>query len=230
MSDTLGSWQPSLLDGGATGFNETAVGFDPAFADVSRHQLGDGAWVEHLPGWVRGADVLFDQLLAACGWQQHTIWMYDHRVTEPRLTARYHLAEDLPPVAILTAMAEALSARYGVTFTQVGANLYRSGSDSVAWHGDRVARELPEATVALVSLGEPRPFKLRPKEAPDRRREAPQAWAQNPDRRREAVVYVPGRGDLLVMGGSCQRTWEHSVPKVRAAGPRMSVQFRHAYE
>lgn len=215
MSDTVGSWQPSLLDGGATGLEETAVGFDPAFAGVSRHQLGDGAWVEHLPGWVRGADVLFDQLLAACGWQQHTVWMYDRRVTEPRLTARYHLAGDLPPVAILTAMAEALSARYGVTFTQVGANLYRSGSDSVAWHGDRVARELPEATVALVSLGEPRPFKLR--------RRAPN-W------RREAVVYVPGRGDLLVMGGSCQRTWEHSVPKVRAAGPRMSVQFRHAYE
>jgi alkylated DNA repair dioxygenase AlkB len=34
-------------------------------------------------------------------------------------------------------------------------------------------------------------------------------------------------GDLLVMGGSCQRTWEHAVPKTTApTGPRISVQFR----
>jgi alkylated DNA repair dioxygenase AlkB len=82
----------------------------------------------------------------------------------------------------------------------------------VAWHGDRVARELPEATVALVSLGVPRPFKLRPKGGG------------------RSIAYLPDRGDLLVMGGSCQRTWDHAVPKVSNAGPRMSVQFRHAYD
>ena len=39
--------------------------------------------------------------------------------------------------------------------------------------------------------------------------------------------YEIGHGDLLVMGGSCQRTWEHAVPKTaRATGPRISVQFR----
>jgi alkylated DNA repair dioxygenase AlkB len=108
-------------------------------------------------------------------------------------------------------MAAALSERYGVEFTQVGANLYRDGADSVAWHGDRVARELPEAVVALVSLGAPRPFRLRPTGGG------------------ASVGYVPGPGDLLVMGGSCQRTWQHAVPKMRVAAPRMSVQFRHAY-
>lgn len=98
---------------------------------------------------------------------------------------------------------------------QTGANLYRDGADSVAWHGDRVARELPEAVVALVSLGGVRPFRLRPK---DRRDGTP------------AVDYRPGPGDLLVLGGSCQRTWQHAVPKVQAATPRISVQFRHAYQ
>jgi hypothetical protein len=50
-------------------------------------------------------------------------------------------------------------------------------------------------------------------------------------------VPLPGRGggragegtygDLLVMGGSCQRTWEHAVPKApQVAGARISVQFR----
>lgn len=75
-----------------------------------------------------------------------------------------------------------------------------------------MARDLPEATVALISLGEPRPFRLRPKGGG------------------ASIGYLPDRGDLLVMGGSCQRTWDHAVPKVRSAGPRMSVQFRHVYD
>jgi alkylated DNA repair dioxygenase AlkB len=36
-----------------------------------------------------------------------------------------------------------------------------------------------------------------------------------------------GHGDLIVMGGSCQRTWEHAGPKsTRVTGPRISIQFR----
>jgi alkylated DNA repair dioxygenase AlkB len=155
---------------------------------------------------------LFARLLDVTPWQQRDIWMYERRVAEPRLTHRWRLDEEEPPLPILRQLAVALSERYGVTFTQVGINLYRDGSDSVAWHGDRVARELPEATVALVSLGVPRPFKLRPKGGG------------------RSIAYLPDRGDLLVMGGSCQRTWDHAVPKVSNAGPRMSVQFRHAYD
>jgi alkylated DNA repair dioxygenase AlkB len=108
-------------------------------------------------------------------------------------------------------MGALLGERYGVGFTRIGANLYRDGADSVAWHGDRVARELPTATVALVSLGAVRPFRLRPA-----------GGGTGPG-------FLPGPGDLLVMGGSCQRTWQHAVPKVRAAAPRISVQFRHAH-
>jgi alkylated DNA repair dioxygenase AlkB len=198
-------WQPSLF---ATG----GVGFDATFAEVSRRALADDAWVDHAPAWVRGADDLFDLLLDVTPLEQHDIWMYERHVPEPRLTHRWRTDADHAPPAVLVEMAAALSERYGVTFTQIGVNLYRDGSDSVAWHGDRIARALPEATVALVSLGEPRPFKLRPKGGGS------------------AIGYIPGRGDLLVLGGSCQRTWDHAVPKVRRAGPRMSVQFRHAYD
>jgi alkylated DNA repair dioxygenase AlkB len=138
--------------------------------------------------------------------------MYERMVPEPRLTHRWHLDRGPAPPAVLLAMAESLSARYGVAFTQIGANLYRDGADSVAWHGDRVARELPEAAVALVSLGAVRPFRLRPSGGGT------------------SVGFLPGPGDLLVMGGSCQRTWQHAVPKVRSAAARISVQFRHAYQ
>lgn len=197
------AWQPSLLDG-------PRVEIDTGFRHVRRRALAGGAWVDHAPAWCRGADALFADLLAGTPWgPQRAVRMYDRVVAEPRLTHRWGLS-DCPD--LLRAMASVLSERYGVGFTQVGANLYRDGADSVAWHGDRVARELPEAVVALVSLGAPRPFRLRPHGGG------------------ASVGWLPGPGDLLVMGGSCQRTWQHAVPKCAVAGPRISIQFRHAYQ
>jgi alkylated DNA repair dioxygenase AlkB len=198
------SWQPSLLDG-------SAVELDRAFVGTRRHELAAEAWVDHVPGWCRGADALFAELLERTPWAGRDVRMYERVVPEPRLTHRWHLDGGPDPPPPLVAMARLIGRRYGVELTQIGVNLYRDGSDSVAWHGDRVARELPEALVALVSLGALRPFRLRP-------------TGGGP-----SVAFLPGPGDLLVMGGSCQRTWQHSVPKVRSAGPRISVQFRHAY-
>ena len=198
------AWQPSLLDGGP-------VAFDDTFTGLRRRALDHGAWVDHGPGWCRGADDLFARLLERTPWRGRTVPMYDRVVAEPRLTHRWELDDDPGPPPELREMASLLSRRYGIAFTQVGANLYRDGADSVAWHGDRVARELPTATVALVSLGAVRPFRLRPTGGG------------------HGVGFLPGPGDLLVMGGTCQRTWQHAVPKVRASAPRVSVQFRHAY-
>jgi len=207
------AWQGSLFDTGE-------IGYDAALTGCRRRELSEGAWVDHLPGWLRGADEVFAALLAATPWAQHQRWMYEKKVTEPRLTHRWYLdavppddaaPQDERPPVLLQQLAKALSAHYDVGFTQVGVNLYRDGSDSVSWHGDRIAREIPEAIVALISLGAPRPFKLRPKGGG------------------RSLTYLPGPGDLLVMGGSCQRTWDHAVPKVSASGPRISIQFRHVY-
>lgn len=64
--------------------------------------------------------------------------------------------------------------------------------------------------IAILSLGDPRDLALRPR-------------GGGP-----VALRLPlGHGDLVVMGGSCQRTWEHAIPKTtRAVGPRISVQFR----
>jgi len=199
------AWQPSMLDVGV-------VELDPTFHGAVRHELGAGAWVDVVPGWCSGADELFVRLLKGTPWAGHEVRMYERVLPEPRLTHRWPVGSAPAPPGPLPEMARVLSRRYGVAFTQVGANLYRDGADSVAWHGDRVARDLPEATVALVSLGGVRPFRLRPAGGG------------------VSVGFLPGPGDLLVMGGSCQRTWQHSVPKVRAVGPRISIQFRHAYQ
>ena len=139
--------------------------------------------------------------------------MYDQKVREPRLTAPWNAAsgEPLEP-PVLEHVRRVLSERYEVEFDSVGFNLYRDGRDSVAWHGDRIIKEIEEPIVALISLGEPRRFLLRPKEGG------------------RSKVFLLGRGDLLVTGGKTQRTWEHSVPKVAQAGPRISLAYRHGMD
>jgi alkylated DNA repair dioxygenase AlkB len=139
--------------------------------------------------------------------------MYEGRVLEPRLTAPWNLRSGAPlEPRILEEMRLALSRRYGVVFDSIGFNLYRDGADSVAWHGDKILREIEEPVVALVSLGERRKFLLRPKGGGKSR------------------PFLLGQGDLLVTGGKTQRTWEHSIPKVAAAGPRISLAFRYGMD
>lgn len=190
--------QGSLLD------LATEPEFDPAFATISRTDLGRGAWLDLVPGWLTGADTLLDRILAAAPWAAHERWMYDKVVSEPRLSTRGWMD---PPEPVL-AMAAALTRRYGLSLDAVSANLYRDGRDSVAWHGDTAGRRVATTVVAIVVLGAPRRFLLRPR-------------GGGPAQRLN-----PGHGDLLVMGGTCQRTYEHAVPKCAAAGVRVALMFR----
>jgi alkylated DNA repair dioxygenase AlkB len=199
--------QPSLF-GSAERLGVAGLG-----SAVERRPLSDGAWVDVRPGFITAADELFDALAAAVPWREERMRIYDNTVTVPRLLARYTQGETLPHPVLDEARA-ALNAHYGEElgepFVSAGLCLYRDGNDSVAWHGDRVARESARDTmVAIVSLGAVRPFALRPKSA-------------GPGLRLQV-----GHGDLLVMGGSCQRTWLHAIPKTtRALGARISIQFR----
>lgn len=180
---------------------------------IRRTDLGLGAWIDVLSGWLSGSDELFEQLATEVPWRAERRKMYDHVVDVPRLLAFYG-ADDALPHPLLTKAREALSAHYapelGEPFTTAGLCYYRDGRDSVAWHGDRIGRGAHEDTmVAILSVGAPRDLLLRPMRGGD------------------TVRRPLGHGDLIVMGGSCQRTWEHSVPKTtRASGPRISIQFR----
>ncbi len=174
-----------------------------------RVDLDERSWIDHQPGWLRGADTLFDQLLADNDWRQRTqIPMYDRLVDEPRLVASGHIEAPTTP-AVLADAAHRLGAHYDVEFDSLAFNLYCTGADSVAWHGDRHRHTVRNPLVAIVSLGAPRPFSVR-----RRGGGAARQW-------------MAGGGDLLVMGGACQHEWEHAVPKVAHAGPRISVMWRH---
>ena len=182
-------------------------------ASVRRIPLTRGAWVDLRPGWLAGSGATFDALVKAVPWRAEKRHMYDRVVDVPRLLCFYGADEPLPDPA-LTAARQALNAHYGPElgepFRTAGLCLYRDGRDSVAWHGDTIGRGSREDTmVAILSLGAPRAFLLRPR-------------GGGP-----SVRYEIGHGDLLVMGGSCQRTWEHAVPKTaQSVGPRLSAQFR----
>jgi alkylated DNA repair dioxygenase AlkB len=201
------TFQGSLLDLAAR------PGPRPLAESVRRRALAHGAWLDIRPGWLAGADELFGRLLAAVPWRAERRLMYDRVVAVPRLLSFYGEGEPLPDPA-LTAARAALDRHYrpelGESLCTAGLCLYRDGRDSVAWHGDTIGRGSTEDTVvAIVSLGAPRALLLRPR-------------GGGP-----ALRYDLGHGDLLVMGGSCQRSWEHAVPKTaRATGPRISVQFR----
>jgi alkylated DNA repair dioxygenase AlkB len=178
-----------------------------------RVDLGSGAWFEVVEGWMRGADTLFHALADSVPWREERRWMYERMVDVPRLVAFYAKGEQLPAPCLgkaLDVLRDHYAGEGGEALATTGLCLYRNARDSVAWHGDRIGRGTDVDTlVAIVSLGAPRRFLLRPKGGG------------------RSVQLRPGAGDLLVLGGSCQRTWEHSVPKsAHAVGPRISLQYR----
>jgi alkylated DNA repair dioxygenase AlkB len=202
---------------------------DPSFPTLRRLELAPSAfgaedepapYVDYAPGWLLGHAQLFDELARAAQWRHESRWMYEREVMVPRLVA--WLPQDWrtesPTPRVLLQMHRALSLRYG-ELGRIGLALYRDGRDSVAWHSDRELRDLSDSIVAIVTLGGPRRFLLRPCQdgAGDPR---------VPRKARTSIAFTVGWGDLLVMGGSCQLHYEHCVPKTRKAEPRMAVMFR----
>lgn len=195
------------LEGQQSLFGSEETSFDSSFGELSRTHLDDSAWLDYCPMWLAGDETLFRALTERAEWRQPVVRMYDRDVLTPRLVSR--LDPDVHPR--VPEMIDSLSQLYGVRLDQVSAGWYRDGNDSVAYHGDRIARERDEATVATVSLGAARRFLIKPKTGG------------------QARSFSLGHGDLVVMGGSCQRTWEHAVPKAASAGPRIALMFRHFY-
>lgn len=199
-------------------FDSAEPGADPpgsavALTGVVRHQLSRGAWVDLLPEWLAGSASLLPTLIDDVPWHAERRQMYDRVVDVPRLLC-FYAEQDPLPHPDLVAARDALDAHYarelGEPFTTAGLCLYRDGADSVAWHGDTIGRgRSADTMVAIVSLGSPREFLLRPRGGGG------------------TIRHTVRHGDLVVMGGSCQRTWEHAIPKASyPVGPRVSVQFR----
>ena len=177
---------------------------------TSRLRLDAQSWVDHVPGWLAAPEPLFDALRHGIEWHAERRTMFDTVVEVPRLTAT--IPDDGPSPPALARVHDALERRYRRRFESIRLAWYRDGRDSVAMHGDRIGRRIAHTVVAILSLGAPRRFLLKP-------------TSGGPSLR-----FDLGGGDLLVMGGACQRTWRHGIPKVKSAEPRISIQFRERRE
>ena len=175
-----------------------------------RLRLDAQSWVDHEPGWLPEHEALFDALLRGIDWHSERRAMYDAVIEVPRLTAT--LPDDGPSPPALERARDALERRYRRRFESVRLAWYRDGRDSVAMHGDRIGRRIADTVVAILSLGAPRRFLLKPAAGG------------------RSLRFDLGGGDLLVMGGACQRNWRHGIPKVKSAGPRISIQLRERRE
>ncbi len=196
--------QPSL-------FGTDQVGVDPGFGSLDRRWLDSASYLDYCPGWLSGADAVFEQLVDGVAWLTRTVPMYDRVVDEPRLHSWWRASSGTPePLPVLAEARPVLGERYGIVFDSIGLNYYRDRHDSVAWHRDRHQRSVRDPVVAIVSVGDRRPFRLRPHGGG------------------ASIAYHLGHGDLLVMGGCCQHSWEHTVPKMSTGvGPRISITYRH---
>lgn len=180
---------------------------DETFAHAIRRPLDDTSWIEIVPSWVTGSQTLLTRLLASISFEQRHRWMYNRLIDEPRLTAEYGDVSSTPE-PFLSVLARVLSRRYGVAYDGIWLNLYRNEGDSTGWHGDWRTCKREECIVPVVSLGAARRFLLKPGDGGP------------------SVTFAPRDGDLLVMGGRCQRNWRHCVPKQSSpAGTRISINF-----
>ncbi len=181
------------------------------------------ACVAHTPGWLdpTEADELFAVLTTGIPWEQKTIRMYGREVAVPRLTAwfgdaayTYSGTENVPRAWLpeLEALRVRLEDETGAQFNSCLANVYRSGRDGVGWHSDDEPELGAQPTIASVSLGDTRDFKLRHQTS------------------REVSTIPLGHGDLLVMRDESQSSFRHSIPKRAHAGTRINLTFRYYAE
>lgn len=186
-------------------------------APVRRIALDDESWVEVVDGFVRDAGPEFVRIRDTTPWQQNEVLRYERYVPEKRLVAG--LRADRDPLLRQTELH--LTSRYRQRFDGVAAIHYRAGDDFQGLHSDREMRWLDDTLIAIVVLGQRRPFVIRRRAPLSEVVERVPAGADPED-----LVLMPGEGDLLVMGGACQRGWLHGIPAADTANGRISLTWR----
>lgn len=203
-------------EGGAADRGRAELAIDRR-APARRIELDGTSWVDLVEGFVVDPAAALDLVQRTTPWQQGEVLRYDRYVPERRLAAG--LRPDAHPLLRQTDLH--LRAAYRAPFSGVAAILYRTGDDFQGLHSDREMRWLDDTLIAIVVLGQRRPFVIRPRARLAEVVERVPAGAHPDD-----LVLLPGEGDLLVMGGACQRDWLHGVPAADTPNPRISLTWR----
>ncbi len=111
-----------------------------------------------------------------------------------------------PELGALKCLVEELT---GTAFNSCLLNLYHNGDEGMAWHSDDEKSLGKDSTIASVSFGAEREFRLKHK------------------RGEEKISVLLESGSLLVMKGSTQSHWLHCIPKSKKIKtPRINLTFR----
>lgn len=173
---------------------------------MEQQSIGHGAWIQHVPDFLsqQDADDALSVLLEQLDWEQRANVVFGKEVMQPRLSAwagaiPYRFSgQTLEPRAPTPMLADLTTRVLDVVdhpFNHVVVNRYRDGKDWIARHADN-ERELGfRPLIVALSLGATRRFELYRKKG-----------------RRTKKLQLT-HGSLLVMGGSCQHTWRHALPK-----------------
>jgi alkylated DNA repair dioxygenase AlkB len=162
------------------------------------------------------ATLLFDLLLCRPEWSRRKfmgravprseIYMGDPGTNYTYSNRTY---APLPWIPEVEALRQKIQHVTGKEFNSVLMNLYRDGDDSVAPHSDSEPEYGRNPTIASVSLGAARLFRMR---------------QLNGDGRWQITLQ---QGSLLVMAGETQHNWRHEIPKDPTCDqPRINLTFR----
>jgi alkylated DNA repair dioxygenase AlkB len=191
-----------------------------------RIELPDGD-VRLLPGLfsAQEATALLQELRESVHWRQDKIRFYGKEHDLPRLQ-QWHGDLGLsytwsgitmspePWSPLLLKIKGRLEQAAEARFNTVLLNLYRDGNDTVSWHADNEEELGPQPVIGSVSLGAEREFILRHNTRADVG---------------DVTVLLP-HGSLLLMAGSTQACWKHSLPRrKRVTAERINLTFRRMF-
>ncbi|ULQ55231.1 alpha-ketoglutarate-dependent dioxygenase AlkB [Flavihumibacter rivuli] len=166
------------------------------------------------------ADHYYDQLMKKVEWRHDEAIIFGKHIITKRKVAWYGDNEYGYTYSKITRQAllwnkellelkKIVEERSGTRFNSCLLNLYHNGEEGMAWHSDDEIDLVKNGTIASLSLGAERRFSLRHRQA------------------KETLSVNLQHGSLLVMAGTTQTHWLHSIPKMaRVKTPRINLTFR----
>ena len=164
---------------------------------------------------------MFSSIKDETPWEERNIILFGKEVPQPRLACWYGdmaysysgiTLEPRPMTATLLEIKQRCEEVTSTKFNSVLVNLYRDGQDSMGLHADDEPELGSEPTIASVSFGGERNFRLRHRQT------------------RELQQISLASGSLLVMSGLSQACWMHDIPKTKKfVEPRINLTFRYIH-
>jgi alkylated DNA repair dioxygenase AlkB len=166
------------------------------------------------------ADDYFEKLLNNIEWKNDEVIIYGKKIVTKRKVAWYGDQPfeftysnttkcALPWIKELLALKALVEERSNETFNSCLLNLYHNGQEGMSWHCDEERDLKKNGAIGSLSFGAERKFSLKHKKS------------------KETVSLILQHGSLLVMKGTTQTNWLHSLPPTKKiAEPRVNLTFR----